>query len=53
MMMGVITVTLTNQADVGLPMAVLGKTLVMTPNINGTNSAGTIGSLRLGLRFRK
>ncbi|RSE25513.1 pilin [Acinetobacter johnsonii] len=42
---GVITVTLTNQADVGLPTAVLGKTLVMTPNINGTKLAGTIGSI--------
>lgn len=42
---GVITVTLTAQNDVGLPSAVLGKTLVMTPNVGGVKLANTIGSI--------
>ncbi|WP_180004783.1 MULTISPECIES: pilin [unclassified Acinetobacter] len=42
---GVITVTLTAQNNVGLPSAVLGKTLVMTPNVGGVKLANTIGSI--------
>ena len=42
---GVITITITNQMNVGLPATVLGKTLVMTPNIGGVKLANTQGSI--------
>lgn len=42
---GVITLTLVNQNNVGLPTTVLGKTLVMTPNVEGAKLANTIGSI--------
>ena len=42
---GVITITITNQTNVGLPAMVLGKTLVMTPNIGGAKLANTQGSI--------
>lgn len=42
---GVITVTLTTNGSVGLPSDVLGKTLVLTPNIGGAKLSTTIGSI--------
>ena len=42
---GVITVTLTTNANVGLPSDVLGKTLVLTPNIGGAKLTISIGSI--------
>lgn len=42
---GVITVTLTTNANVGLPSDVLGKTLVLTPNIGGAKLTTSIGSI--------
>lgn len=42
---GVITVTLTNNAGLGLPSDVLGKTLVLTPNVEGAKLATIIGSI--------
>ncbi|OTG99933.1 pilin [Acinetobacter sp. ANC 4973] len=42
---GVITVTLTTNGSVGLPSDVLGKTLVLTPNIGGAKLTTTIGSI--------
>ena len=42
---GVITVTLTTNGSVGLPSGVLGKTLVLTPSIDGAKLTATIGSI--------
>lgn len=42
---GVLTVTLTTNANVGLPSDVLGKTLVLTPSIDGAKLTATIGSI--------
>ncbi len=42
---GVITVMLTTNAGVGLPSAVLGKTLVLTPSVDGAKLSATIGSI--------
>lgn len=42
---GVITITLTNQSNIGLPNDVLGKTLVMTPNVNGEKLTNTVGNI--------
>ena len=42
---GVITVTLTTNGSVGLPSDVLGKTLVLTPSIDGAKLTATIGSI--------
>ena len=42
---GVIIVTLTNHTDAGLPNAALGKTLVMTPNVDGAKLANVQGSV--------
>lgn len=42
---GVITVTLTTNNAVGLPSDVLGRTLVLTPNVDGAKLAATIGSI--------
>lgn len=38
---GVITVTLTNNATVGLPSDVLGETVVLTPSVGGTKLTAT------------
>lgn len=42
---GVITVTTTISTSVGLPNDALGKTLVLTPNVDGTKLVGKIGSV--------
>ena len=42
---GIITVMLTTNTNVGLPNDVLGKTLVLTPNIAGAKLSTTIGSI--------
>lgn len=42
---GVITIMLTTNANVGLPSDVLGKTLVLTPSIDGTKLTTIIGSI--------
>ena len=42
---GVITIMLTTNTNVGLPNDVLGKTLVLTPNIGGAKLSTTIGSI--------
>src|SRR5690606_27758585 len=42
---GVITVTLTTNTNVGLPNDVLGKALVLTPNINGAKLSTTTASI--------
>ncbi|NNH78478.1 prepilin-type N-terminal cleavage/methylation domain-containing protein [Acinetobacter sp. ANC 5380] len=42
---GVITVILTTNGNVGLPSDVLGKTLVLTPNIDDAKLTTTVGSI--------
>lgn len=42
---GVITVTLTTNANVGLPNDVLGKTLILTPNVSGAKISTTTASI--------
>lgn len=42
---GIITITLTNQIDVGLLTDALGKTLVLTPNINNAILSTAVGSI--------
>ena len=42
---GIITIMLTTNTNVGLPNDVLGKTLVLTPNIGGAKLSTTIGSI--------
>ncbi|ENW05856.1 hypothetical protein F934_00706 [Acinetobacter beijerinckii ANC 3835] len=42
---GVITITLTTNSTLGLPSDLLGKTLVLTPNIDGLKLANDVGSI--------
>lgn len=42
---GVITITSTNQIEVGLPTDALRKTLVLTPNINNAILSTAVGSI--------